>query len=104
MSPLLFVSGMEYLSRLLLEVGNRQEFKFHDRCGKIKLNHLCFADDLLLFCRGDYVSIILMLQALKLFSSTSGLMPNEEKTVMYCSGMSKAEIKRITYVSKFKRS
>ena len=45
-----------------------------------------------------------MLQALKLFSSTSGLNPNEEKTAFYCSGMSEAEITRVEQVSKFKRS
>lgn len=79
MSPLLFVLGMEYLSRLLQEVGHKHEFVFHERCDKLKLNHLYFVDDLLLFCHSSYVFILLMMQALKLFSSTSGLNPNEER-------------------------
>lgn len=95
---------MEYLSRILKEVSNRRGFKFHDRCANLKLNHLCFANDLLLFCHGNYISILLMLQGLKLFSSTSGLILNEEKTVVYCSGMEELEINRVIEVSGYKRA
>ena len=86
------------------EVGKRQGFKYHDRCANLKPNHLRFANDLLLFCHGDYISILLMLQGLKLFSATSGLMPNEEKIVVYCSGMKEAEIGRVLEVSDYRRA
>ena len=51
MSSYLFVLVMEAFSRLLHKrVGEDQDFLFHWRCSKTKLTHLCFADDLMLFC------------------------------------------------------
>uniref|UniRef100_A0A803PRG0 Integrase catalytic domain-containing protein n=1 Tax=Cannabis sativa TaxID=3483 RepID=A0A803PRG0_CANSA len=52
-------------------------------------------NDLLLFCNGDYISILLMLRGLKIFSSTFGLVPNEIKTAVCCKGMSETDVTRI---------
>ena len=42
---------MEYLSRILKAAGEAKDFYFHPRCSKLKLNHLVFVDDLMLFCK-----------------------------------------------------
>uniref|UniRef100_A0A803PAR7 Reverse transcriptase domain-containing protein n=1 Tax=Cannabis sativa TaxID=3483 RepID=A0A803PAR7_CANSA len=42
--------------------------------------------------------------SLKLLSSTSGLMPNDQKTAIYCSGMADFEVNRVLEASNFKRS
>ncbi|XP_030478196.2 uncharacterized protein LOC115695257 [Cannabis sativa] len=59
--------------------------------------------DVLLFCRGDFKSIILLLQGLKLFSATSGLQRNKAKSAIYCSNMEEYEIGRVLESSGFTR-
>ena len=83
MSPLLFVICMEYLSRILKAAGEAEDFKFHPRCSKLKLNHLVFADGLMLFCKGDMQSIQTLYQGVQLFSSSSGLVANYSKSGFY---------------------
>lgn len=86
-SPLIFVLGMEYLSRVLNTNCNSSSFHYHSRCKTIKLNHLCFADDLILFGRADRESIKVLFDSLKIFSETSGLVANSEKSTMYLAGV-----------------
>ncbi|XP_016456605.2 uncharacterized protein LOC107780573 [Nicotiana tabacum] len=79
-SPLLFLICMEYLTRIFKLVTQQEGFEFHTKCCVIKLNHLCFANVVLLFCKGDYHSMILILRGLKTFSQASGLTTNAGKS------------------------
>lgn len=52
-SPLLLVIAMEYCSRLMSKMCKKKEFDFHYRCSSLRLTHLVFADDLMLFYKGE---------------------------------------------------
>ncbi|XP_075092309.1 uncharacterized protein LOC142172559 [Nicotiana tabacum] len=56
MSPFLFAIAMEYLSRNLKTLKQEKAYHFHPLCERLDLTHLSFADDLLIFARGDATS------------------------------------------------
>ena len=87
LSPLLFVIGMEYLSRSLHLLDHNPEFQFHLRYRKLKLKYLCFTDDLMLMCKGDLNSTKLICNTLDLFAQTLGLCPNLSKYAIYLAGI-----------------
>ncbi|XP_074296921.1 uncharacterized protein LOC141627584 [Silene latifolia] len=101
-SPLLFTLCMEYLSRLLNVVTTLPGFHFHPLCKQMKLSHLMFADDLLLFCKGDVQSIFIIMETFKRFFSASGLSINSEKSDFYCNGISQTVIHRVLQGTGFK--
>ncbi|XP_048491428.1 uncharacterized protein LOC125492756 [Beta vulgaris subsp. vulgaris] len=68
----------------------------------MQLSHLCFADDLILFCNGDFRSIYTLLQGFQIFSHASGLEVNKEKSKVYYTSMEESDITRDTDVSGFK--
>lgn len=96
MSPLLFVIGMKYLSRILKAASDSEGFSFHPRCVKMKLDHLVFADDLMMFCKGDMKSIMILRQGLDFFSSSSGLFANNSKSGIFLAGVSEEFKRQVT--------
>ncbi|KAJ9561457.1 hypothetical protein OSB04_006617 [Centaurea solstitialis] len=56
------------------------EFGFHHGCEPIGITHICFADDLFVFTRGDVASVEVLKKALSVFASCSGLSPSLEKS------------------------
>ena len=63
-------------------------FKFHPKCLKLKLTHLCFADDLLIFYKASLRSIHIIKAALLEFEELFGLKANPSKSYFFCSGIS----------------
>ncbi|XP_074288179.1 uncharacterized protein LOC141613345 [Silene latifolia] len=77
----------------------RTDFRYHPLCKRVQLSHLCFADDLVMFCRGDVPSVILMLRAFKTFSLASGLLMNQGKSEIYCNGVDKHTMSMMVRIS-----
>ena len=92
MSPFLFAIAMEYFSRLLKGLKEEKNFKYHPKCSKLDIIHLCFADDLLLFSRDDLNSIKALQKCFSEFSQASGLQANITKSSIYC-GRVKREVR-----------
>ena len=87
LSSYLFVIVMEVLTCILKEKSNEPDFKFHWRCNQPKIINLCFADDLMLFCKGDVKSVKHIQDSLSEFESLSGLSPSPGKSSVFFSGV-----------------
>jgi hypothetical protein len=90
LSLYLFVLVMEVFSRLMtMSTGPDSGFKFHPKCLKLKLTHLCFVDDLLIFSEASLSSINVIKDVLVKFEELSGLKANPSKSSFYYFGISK---------------
>lgn len=78
-SPLLFVIMVKYLNRCLVKMQDNSNFNHHAKCERLALTNLAFADDILLFCRGDTGSVNILLNVFKDFSASTGLIFNPRK-------------------------
>ena len=87
MSPFLFAIAMEYISRLLKKLKDDKQFKYHPRCSKLDITHLCFPDDLLLFARRDLESVKAIQLCFSQFSQALGLQANLNKSSIYSGGV-----------------
>ncbi|XP_062110392.1 uncharacterized protein LOC133822162 [Humulus lupulus] len=98
MSPLLFVLIMEYMTRSLQLAARSPLFRFHPMCKSLKLVNLCFADDIILFCKGSLATVSVLKDTLGKFSEASGLSINAKKSHIYFGGVSAADRREITQV------
>lgn len=80
-SPYLFVLAMEYLGRKLSMLAQNGDFNYHPRCRKLGSVHICFADDLLIYCRTYTISIQLLHVAFMRFSMAYGLHANPQRVL-----------------------
>ncbi|CAH9147761.1 unnamed protein product [Cuscuta epithymum] len=70
-------------------------FNFHPQCSSLGITHLAYADDLMLFSRGDTYSIRILVDALKEFGDVSGLRVNHDKSNIFVGGVRDLELQNI---------
>ncbi|CAN1133422.1 LINE-1 reverse transcriptase homolog [Linum perenne] len=85
LSPSLFVIVMECLHCLLRRAGDAGILSYHPCCKKLKIHHLCFADDLLLFSNGSLRGLKAIMDILESFYLLTGLQVNPFKSEIFCS-------------------
>ena len=87
MSPYLFVLEMEAFSRLLQCRYDENIILYHPHTAQLKLTHLMFADDVMVFFDGSCNSLHRINECLYHFASWSGLHTNTAKTELFHSGL-----------------
>ncbi|KAK2658646.1 hypothetical protein Ddye_005179 [Dipteronia dyeriana] len=89
MSPYLIVIAKKVLSKILTKrIVDSPSFKYHWKCDKRKLSHLCFDNDLIMLFHGSPSSTLVLKAALDEFSLLSGLLANQAKSNICTSGLS----------------
>ncbi|XP_039031866.1 uncharacterized protein LOC120166705 [Hibiscus syriacus] len=101
-SLILFVMVMNILSNLLNKAAAKVIFNFHHKCKKICLTHLTFADDLLIFCKGNLESVMGVTTVLDYFYEISGLKLNVAKCEIFSARILVQSLDTIINSSGFK--
>lgn len=71
------------------------EYHFHLKCVKLGITNIHFADDFLLFSRGDEKSIHLLMEMFGQFSDATGLRANPSKCKIYFGGLLSMSSRRL---------
>lgn len=85
--PYLFVICMNVLSRKLDKAAQDHVFNNHPECDDMKLTHLCFVDDLMIFVDGNKELVEGLLEIFDAFAQRSGLCISIEKSTIYMACM-----------------
>ncbi|XP_022897683.1 uncharacterized protein LOC111411379 [Olea europaea var. sylvestris] len=101
LSSFLFVLCLEYFSRMVKAASNDSEFNYHPKCGPLKITHLTFSDDLLLFARRDVMPEQIIMDCLSNFGLVSGLRMNILKFSLYKTRIHGRELDDILELTNF---
>lgn len=91
LSPYLFV----------IKGSSNPNFQYHWRTKHLGITHLCFVDDLILFCHGDKGSVSTLKECLLKFESLSGLVTNAGKSMCFLSNVPQEQASHIIDTLRF---
>ena len=92
LSPYLFVIVSNVLSRLLNSAVLNGRIGYHPYCTSLKLTHLSFADDIMVFTNGLPESLEGTHEVFKNFAKISGLCINVAKFTVFAAGKDKQRL------------
>lgn len=92
LSPLLFLLIMEGLSSLIKEEHRRGRLRGIPIIEGCTLTHFLFVDDVLLFLNGSIGDVTTVLNSFTIFLAATGMMVNNEKSIITAIGCSPYEI------------
>ncbi|GKA73603.1 RNA-directed DNA polymerase, eukaryota, reverse transcriptase zinc-binding domain protein [Tanacetum coccineum] len=99
----LFTLVMEILNLLMIrKIEHNGLFQYHFGCKQLKITHVCFADDLLMFCHGDPVSVKTIKEVIEEFGSVSVLLPNYNKSTIIFGSVNKEDRKSVLDICPFR--
>ncbi|KAH0709403.1 hypothetical protein KY284_010830 [Solanum tuberosum] len=103
LSPTLFILGAEILSRMLNLLHHDQTYKgFHMETRGPQINHLCFADDVIIFTSTTRRSLQLIMKTLSTYEVVSDQCVNKEKShFMIPTNATMETIERINEITGF---
>ncbi|GJY36753.1 RNA-directed DNA polymerase, eukaryota, reverse transcriptase zinc-binding domain protein, partial [Tanacetum coccineum] len=102
-SPYLFTLVMKVFNLIMIKnIIRCKEFGYHFGCKELKLSHICFADYLLVLCKGNKESLQVIKQSLDEFSQVSRLTANLGKSVIFFGGIKEEERKDLLQILPFK--
>lgn len=76
--------------------------EYHSKCEKLNIVDIRFIDDLLLFIRGDVISVQVVMDRFHAFSKAISLHVNPTKCKLYCGGMDSSTMNQIAGFTGFR--
>ncbi|XP_062113231.1 uncharacterized protein LOC133824364 [Humulus lupulus] len=80
---------------LLCQASMNKSFRYHPKCKPLKIVNLCFADDLVLFCKGVSNPVQILKDHFTEFCLAYGLSANMEKSQVYFGGLADREVHQL---------
>nr|GFC44052.1 RNA-directed DNA polymerase, eukaryota, reverse transcriptase zinc-binding domain protein [Tanacetum cinerariifolium] len=102
-SPYMFTLVMKLLNLLMIrKVDNSRLFQYHFRCKQLKITHVCFADDLLMFCHGDPEFVKVIKEVIDELGDVFGMLPNYNKSTIIFGSINEEDRHKILNVVLFR--
>ncbi|XP_049371076.1 uncharacterized protein LOC125836022 [Solanum verrucosum] len=82
-------------------MGQPPDFRIHPMCKNQALNHLIFADNLMIFSKGHEESMQTIVEALNHFSKVTGLVANTDKSSIFIARVSDVVKERLLEMTSY---